>query len=281
MDLKHIERRELAGGFNLGCDPATLVSGGTFQTPLQCFENAAGFGHLAFRIIVDISEFTPNNLDPHFERITEGSSIYPTKLARTVLSLLIIAARDCNLFVRSDIFTKMWITYQLNDDLTMFPTWTTVSGPGWIGNHPEDYSMALESYSQIIIHNYFYVLWAGILADMGSTSKLDLLANITTMRRFIQDYPLRDNTKGPTFIYDNLSMLGLPVDPVQPTHLTTRYLCRHMAWKPILSLLVDVIVATLSLFMAYWATLALILGYYARNYRSNGKFLICTYRMAL
>lgn len=69
-----------------------------------------------------VSEFTPETIDPQFQKTTKDINKHPTKLAQSVLSLLVIFATDCNIFLASANETIMWITYQLNEDLTILPT---------------------------------------------------------------------------------------------------------------------------------------------------------------
>lgn len=75
------------------------------------------------------------------------------------------------------------------------------------------------------------------------------------------------------FVMSNLTVLSLPFNQTQPVPFNARYLCHNLWWKTPTSLVVDVLVATVSLFMVYWGLLQLALKYLAARSSEKGESL--------
>jgi hypothetical protein len=71
-----------------------------------------------------------------------------------------------------------------------------------------------------------------------------------------------------------MTYYNIPFDIVESTHLNAQYLCHYMSWKPATSLGADVLVATASFFMVFWACLGSILTYFARKGSRSGMFFV-------
>ncbi|KAF8607166.1 hypothetical protein BDV93DRAFT_505405 [Ceratobasidium sp. AG-I] len=76
-------------------------------------------------------------------------------------------------------------------------------------------------------------------------------------------------------IFDNLSVYNLPFGEPQPVPFSARYLCHRMWWKTPTNLAVDVLVATTSLFMAYWGVLNFSLRYIAKRSSPHRNHCVC------
>lgn len=73
-----------------------------------------------------------------------------------------------------------------------------------------------------------------------------------------------------TILY-NTAAYDLPFEQPLPFPFSARYMCQKMVWKTPANLTVDVLVATTSLFMAYWGILNFLLKYIATASVPHGK----------
>ncbi|KAF8595162.1 hypothetical protein BDV93DRAFT_114565 [Ceratobasidium sp. AG-I] len=131
---------------------------------------------------------------------------------------------------------------------------------------------------------YVQVLAAAISLDLGVEASPNILTNSTWMRRSFQlnqEMLARFNVSWDNSphqverILANLTGYGLPLEPPQPTQFLAQYLCNGMVWKKPSNLVVDVLVATISLFMAYWGILNFVLRYLATMSSPSGNHCIC------
>lgn len=129
---------------------------------------------------------------------------------------------------------------------------------------------------------YIQVLGSAIPLDLGVETPGNILTSPEWMRRsfrsnldmLAQFKVLFNNAPNQTEkILANMSDFGLPLAAPQPTQFLAQYLCNGMAWKKPSSLFVDVLVATVSLFMAYWGILNFVLRYLATMHFPNGRSL--------
>lgn len=132
-----------------------------------------------------------------------------------------------------------------------------------------------------VFENFVQALWSSVLSDLGVTSPLNILVNRTLITQVI--HPNLDVPKGITltwingtaadYVLANMEKFNLPFEPLSSVPFNARYLCHTMWWKPPTSLAVDVLVATTSLFMVFWAALQLALRYFATNASPTGELV--------
>lgn len=79
----------------------------------------------------------------------------------------------------------------------------------------------------------------------------------------------------------NMSDHGLPFKLPQPVPFNAGYMCHRMGWKTPTNFAVDVLVATVSLFMAYWTLLNFVLRCLAVRSSPHGKWLSSTHDILL
>ncbi|KAF8602112.1 hypothetical protein BDV93DRAFT_220626 [Ceratobasidium sp. AG-I] len=312
------------GGFNLGCEPAMLVAGGTYKTlnsiftyEIQSFNNATtgmNFSSMNYEawdldrcsvpqmdLLLDaqihesslratINCSLPGNasliattavdatLLTQFARIPASAPGYSARIAESLFRLLKLTGTQV-VNIRPTDTLRVRFAYELQQNATIRVTSTTITGITWayFGNTNGEKKYIGDVDTQTI-HNYIYVFWSAILTDLGSVSEVDLFTNTTTLARLLINppspsatFPTNSSGHSP----EALSELGLPLDSTGPSRFTNRYLCHTLSWKPAASLVVDVLVATLSFFMAYWATLNLALSHFAKRNSSNGNYCAC------
>ncbi|KAF8596424.1 hypothetical protein BDV93DRAFT_563365 [Ceratobasidium sp. AG-I] len=129
------------------------------------------------------------------------------------------------------------------------------------------------------LHNFVQVLWSAVLYDLGVDVPYSVLTNTEVMRTKLRTN--FDEYKGTTVdwpdshavdqVLANLTGYGLPLYAPQPASLSARYICRRMVWKQPTNLAIDVLVATASLFMAYWGILNFVLSSVATRFSPSGK----------
>lgn len=138
------------------------------------------------------------------------------------------------------------------------------------------------------IQNYAIALHSAILLDLGSTVVLphgNILTNLTALKSRIQTSKLVGTLMTPTngsangvhftspaapYLVNHTSAFRLPISLKGSSRLVQRYLCRRMVLKPTLTLGVDVLVATVSMFMLGWAVVQFGMMYFAKGHSSNG-----------
>lgn len=125
------------------------------------------------------------------------------------------------------------------------------------------------------MNNYVQVLWSAALLDLGVNAPYNRLTNRELMLEKLKtDFTASQgtNVQWP----DNhevdtiLANMTVPLAAPQPVALNARYICRRMVWKTPANLVLDVLVATVSLFMAYWAVLNFVLSFIAVKSSPNG-----------
>ena len=81
------------------------------------------------------------------------------------------------------------------------------------------------------------------------------------------------NTSQINMVLGDMANYSLPFTSIQPTQFNAQYLCHYQAWKPRTSLITDVFVATISLFMVFWGALKVALNFFAKRTSADGKRL--------
>ncbi|KAG9122745.1 hypothetical protein FRC07_000742 [Ceratobasidium sp. 392] len=154
------------------------------------------------------------------------------------------------------------------------------------------------------IQNFAIGLHSAILLDLGSTVNLaagrpdtNILTNITALQTRIQTSDLLSlfmtNTTGAAngvnmtipaapFLLSHTDDFRLPIagrklndNGAGASTLVQRYLCHSMVLKPPATLVVDVIVATVSMFMVAWGIAQIGLMYFAKEHSENGNYCAC------
>ncbi|QRV88336.1 hypothetical protein RhiJN_16354 [Ceratobasidium sp. AG-Ba] len=146
----------------------------------------------------------------------------------------------------------------------------------WRGQGRIPFRLAL---SVTMIENYVY-LWAGLaLSDLGVGSQQNVLTSSTALKEHVK--PLNwslnsDEYQTNVFLRGDLGEYGLPLNENHPVGFNAYYLCEYISWKAGISLVIDVFVATASLFMAFWGILNLALRFWATRSSEKSKHCICS-----
>ncbi|KAG8706836.1 hypothetical protein FRC08_000828, partial [Ceratobasidium sp. 394] len=102
------------------------------------------------------------------------------------------------------------------------------------------------------INNYLRIMWSSHLMYLGTPSNSNVLTDAKLMETKISNLSL---PIPPGYFFH------WPLPPVERTQFNMVYRCRFLKWKSPSLLFVDVTVATVSLFMAYWSGLNMLLTY--------------------
>ncbi|QRV73530.1 hypothetical protein RhiJN_01544 [Ceratobasidium sp. AG-Ba] len=133
--------------------------------------------------------------------------------------------------------------------------------------------------------NYIHILVGSILLDLGVGSPQNVLASVSAFRNHVkpldwswrQQMPFKPETN--TFLEGNIGNYGIPFVVDHPAAFNAYYLCYYISWKSGISLVVDIIVATASLFMAFWGLLNVVLRFWATkasDKRESFRYFILT-----
>ncbi|KAF8594157.1 hypothetical protein BDV93DRAFT_565733 [Ceratobasidium sp. AG-I] len=132
--------------------------------------------------------------------------------------------------------------------------------------------------------NYAQMLWSTIYLDLGINSPYYIMDNSELMRQLLQsnvDAITKLNTSQlnqghvSQDVLANMTGYGLPLEAPKQVQVLAQYLCNGMAWKKPSTLVIDVAVATISLFMAYWGALNFVLRFIATRSSPHGNFCVC------
>ncbi|KAF8596078.1 hypothetical protein BDV93DRAFT_514427 [Ceratobasidium sp. AG-I] len=96
-----------------------------------------------------------------------------------------------------------------------------------------------------------------------------LRTNLDPFKGTIVQWPESHNVDK---VVANMAGYGIPLEAPQPVSLSARYVCHKLVWKKPTNLVIDVLVATVSLFMAYWALLNFSLSSIAVSSSPNGLY---------
>ncbi|KDN34749.1 hypothetical protein RSAG8_12191, partial [Rhizoctonia solani AG-8 WAC10335] len=155
-------------------------------------------------------------------------------------------------------------------------------------------AQGVSTVSRTAMQNFAIALQSAILVDVGSTVTPELgyniFNNVSALRASIHAEQLVGTNMTRIIGSTNRLSLAVPVTPYllsnpgdfqlpitarQPgdsnsARLVQRYLCHRLVLKPIATLIVDVLVATISMFMAGWGVAMTVLMYVAKEYSLNG-----------
>ncbi|CUA73155.1 hypothetical protein RSOLAG22IIIB_10595 [Rhizoctonia solani] len=160
-------------------------------------------------------------------------------------------------------------------------------------------SQGVSPIARAAMRNFAIALHSAILVDVGSTVNLNMDTNILTSLSALQSRIQTNELLG-TFMTQtvgsanglNFSIPAAPLlleDPKQfrlpiaarqvgddnPARLVQRYLCHSLVLKPPAPLIVDVMVATMSMFMVGWGITQIVLMYVAKEHSTNGNYCSC------
>ncbi|KAF8596082.1 hypothetical protein BDV93DRAFT_611089 [Ceratobasidium sp. AG-I] len=151
----------------------------------------------------------------------------------------------------------------------------------WRCENDDPMAKKLDSWMYLMA-NYLQVLLSAIHLDLGVKFPYNILSNSELMHKTLQenmDAIIRLNTSTNVDevqgILLNMTKYGLPVEEPQPAQFHAQYICRGMTWKQSSNLVLDVLVATVSLFMAYWGILNCALQYFATSSSAHGNHCVC------
>ncbi|QRV93391.1 hypothetical protein RhiJN_21409 [Ceratobasidium sp. AG-Ba] len=153
------------------------------------------------------------------------------------------------------------------------------------------------------LENYAIAFHDAILVDVGSTvysrdrrPDNNILTSTTTLQSKIRTSDLLETYMIPTNGSSNGLNFSIPVAPFLLSHtrdfrlpiaarktddeagaarLVQRYLCHNMVLKPPATLVVDVAVATVSMFMVAWGLAQIVLMYFAKQHTTDGNYCAC------
>ncbi|QRW02500.1 hypothetical protein RhiLY_01498 [Ceratobasidium sp. AG-Ba] len=129
-----------------------------------------------------------------------------------------------------------------------------------------------------VFENFATALWSAILSDLGMASPPNAFVHTDLFQQMIHSnlsglsgisYSWINGTAA-DYVLSNLTNMHLPFNDVQPTSFNAKYLCHTITWKPITSLIVDVLVATSSFFLLFWGLMNLILKHFASKSTIQG-----------
>ena len=137
--------------------------------------------------------------------------------------------------------------------------------------------------SPTFFENYLRIFSSAILSDLGIASQPNVLASKDLFMRFMKPVNFSNEVIAElppnrsiaiNHILANISNYNLPFSSIHPTQFSEQYLCNYRNWKSPTSLFMDVCVATVSLFLGFWGTLRVVLGFLARRMPAKSKWLI-------
>ncbi|KAF8596411.1 hypothetical protein BDV93DRAFT_610903 [Ceratobasidium sp. AG-I] len=325
--------------YDIGCESATLVTGGAYQTSNGLFtytvqslysqtsqgriSNANYNGSTLESCFVDkatvsasLSNFEatfeatvncslPGNLEMIVttnnvvripsEDSREGIDSRASTSAQSAGRLLAGAGSD---FFYEDVFTTATLTSDGNPQAAIiafsFPfrfgensTIEWLKGSRFVTASsiqkdpgPVDLKDSISDQSDTVLENYLRIFYSAILSDLGIASQSNVMTDTDLFRRVIQptnfsSHPAADNKSEINAVLANLLEYKLPLTSVQPSRLNSEYLCHYYNWKTRSNLVMDVCVATASLFMAFWSSLAVVLASFARKDSGRGNYCTC------
>ncbi|QRV88339.1 hypothetical protein RhiJN_16357 [Ceratobasidium sp. AG-Ba] len=128
----------------------------------------------------------------------------------------------------------------------------------------------------IVMGNYVRVFAGSILTDLGVAIQQNPLRGVQAFEDAIK-LPENAEYSATKSIMENdgFSSYLTPLAPIQPTAFNAYYLCHYLSWKPPVTMLIDVLVSTASLFMVFWAALNLVLRFSAHRASMKGNHCTC------
>ncbi|KAG8697877.1 hypothetical protein FRC08_006257 [Ceratobasidium sp. 394] len=320
----------------VGCESATLVSGGTYQTPNGAFTytiqslydgstgtptsnanyNSSELSNCrvdtitlsaayatyeaSFDVTVNCSlkeniELTATTTSivrvPWIEKKSDTARVTP--LAGNTTQLLTAFGSD---FFEDVLFSgrallwpkniplgAIFYVYRLNANATIDWIFGSFSAAGWVTRNPgpNGFRLSVSPSSVQACENYLRMLSASILSDLGVVSQQNPLTNADAFKAAIQplDWAWRGNTSLTPFANlisgPNMTTYNIPYNFVRPTSFNAQYLCHYISWKATSNLIVDVFVATSSLFTLFWGTLHVSLAFFAKKKSPKGNYCVC------
>ncbi|KAG8706714.1 hypothetical protein FRC08_000900 [Ceratobasidium sp. 394] len=180
---------------------------------------------------------------------------------------------------------------------------TSLDGSFLLGGGPDAFNR-IKPFARRAVQNYAIAFHSAILVDVASTvdqaaglPDTNILTNTTALQTRIQTVYLSRTYMTPIDGKANGLNISVPAAPYLLSHyrefklpiaarklkdegvgaarLVQRYLCHSMVLKSPATLVVDVIVATTSMFMIAWPLSQLVLMYFAKNHSTSGNYCVC------
>ncbi|KAF8599941.1 hypothetical protein BDV93DRAFT_546659 [Ceratobasidium sp. AG-I] len=206
-----------------------------------------------------------------------------------------------------------WDPLATNADLPLVLTGIAAPNGGYAQSSNVNTFAGLTVTARRAIQNFAIAFHSAILVDLGSTAALaaglpntNILTNLTALQTRIQTSDLLTSfviqTNGSAngvdfqapvapYLLLHTTDFRLPIgarrlnadgavssgnggDP-GPARLVQRYLCHSLVLKPTSTLVVDVMVATVSMFMVAWGIAQIGLMYVAKEHTTNGRYCAC------
>ncbi|QRV88333.1 transmembrane protein [Ceratobasidium sp. AG-Ba] len=121
--------------------------------------------------------------------------------------------------------------------------------------------------------NLAYIFASCVLTDLGVGTSRNMLTSVESFHHYIE--PTQNYSVANELLSGKMEEYSLPFTFVRPALFNAYYLCHYISWKPPTSLLIDVFVSTVSIFMVFWAALNLGLRFWAQKTSENGDHCVC------
>ncbi|KAF8595163.1 hypothetical protein BDV93DRAFT_564689 [Ceratobasidium sp. AG-I] len=324
QDPSWIDRVNVKKALNIrGCEPTTLVSGGTYRTQNGLFpytiesivsaESREGGSTLAYEGSV-IENCTIVEMDTTLDFGSSAGKIETTIKCALPWGVIFRATTETPIYFRvssgqlnephnlmaqttSRILDKLYVDVidnlapasSLDRNSTgscgVYINWNAIEDTGYgvtcdSESHREDQAASVG----ITLFSYASALWSAVLLDLGVNASYNILTHPELMRQTLQPtleaLAKLSVTWDPRAFYAqailaDMTKFGLPVEEPQPVQFLAQYLCHGMTWKQPSNLIIDVLVATISLFMAYWTILNFVLRYLATRSSPHENYCVC------
>ncbi|KAF8597169.1 hypothetical protein BDV93DRAFT_562563 [Ceratobasidium sp. AG-I] len=323
QDPSWIDRMNLKKSlnWNLGCDPAALVSGGNgiFAYTIESIISTETGGELstlayegsvldnctitAMGAFIDYSKeemntdtkikctlagkhefiagltialhsgdsITRHLFKPYGPKVTNTTAM--SRVASQLLQLLAVDAGNG--------LVRTIVAYNKPDDCTVYITWDSIEEYEGMSMCPNDFPSDLIGISGLTLDNFVQVLWSAVLLDLAVNTTYNRLSISGLMSQSLHQHinvtglGSQEPLGQVDVVLANIKAYGLPLKESQPIQFNAGYLCHKMWWKTPTNLIVDITVATISLFMAYWTILHLVLRFFAIRSSPHGNHCVC------
>ncbi|KAJ6578061.1 hypothetical protein B0H19DRAFT_1253346 [Mycena capillaripes] len=126
------------------------------------------------------------------------------------------------------------------------------------------------------LYNVINIFYGGVRLDLGHWTADNLFTNTTSFRQFVRvtssanpAFRALATTQG--MAYANSTNPSLPDVPTQPAVIQIPYTCNIMQRKPIGSFVINILSATLSMFLGTWGLIIAILSFIVGKNQGEGE----------
>ncbi|QRV73488.1 hypothetical protein RhiJN_01502 [Ceratobasidium sp. AG-Ba] len=179
-------------------------------------------------------------------------------------------------------FTAIYINFAIGADSTI--TWSdgSYSAQGLLitSTHRSEVPEYFSPSSTEAFENLIHIFSGSILTDLGVKSRQNPLTSTTAFTSAVK--PLNwtwrasqtpNVSQASQILSTDMPQYNIPFDSLEPTHFNALYLCHYFYWKSLGVLIVDVFVATVSMFTVFWHILNFILKFWAVSGQPGGKLV--------